>query len=59
MARNNPTATNPPQIVPSPLPSSQEARGDRRLEQALTLAVDNDFLIDPNDRRIIEQRISE
>jgi len=40
------------------LPSQQEKRGDRKLEKARELAQEFGDLISPNDRQIIEERIT-
>jgi hypothetical protein len=54
-------ATQPRTLKPviKQLPSNQEVRGDRRLEQARCMGVANEATIDPNHRRIIEEKITE
>ena len=39
-------------------PSEQEKRGDRRLDDARTLLIENRLVIHPTDLQVIEERIA-
>lgn len=38
-------------------PASQESRGERKLELARELSMENESIIDPDDRRTIQDKI--
>ncbi len=45
-------------FLASQRPSAQEGRGDRRLDDARTLARENETLISPSDLEIVRERIT-